>query len=54
MNRPTTAADPPPDAVCIEPGCTLDPVTTRLSADPWLTDSGVLGAVEEWVCSVHA
>ena len=45
---------PPPDAVCIEPLCSLDAVTTRTSADVWLTDDGVLVDVDEWVCVVHA
>lgn len=50
------STDPPPDATCIETGCTLDAVTTRVATDPWLTDMGVLvpGDVVEWVCSIHA
>ncbi len=45
---------PPEDAVCIEDGCTLDPVTTRPITQSWLTDDGVIVDAVEWVCSIHA
>lgn len=38
---------------CVTPGCTLEAMILRPSSNTWLTDTGVLSDVSEWLCVVH-